>query len=147
MTSVSVTWKACIYTTNTRGLLMPWKNSIQTKEEVHVVLLSGKGYVVIPVKEGTCGSSYWSLVVYHCKNKLQHFKKLYMQKTLYNCQNLMKINILHHFSPWKKYCECCGILTIFRSVLKLSHSAVAVPHHCRPLYMHVLLYDNSAWQC
>ncbi len=23
-------------------------------------------------------------------------------KTLYNCQNLMKINVLYHFSTWKK---------------------------------------------
>ncbi len=34
----------------------------------------------------------------------------------------------------EKNCEFRGFLTILRWFLKLSHSAVAVPHHCRPLY-------------
>ncbi len=52
----------------------------------------------------------------------------------------MKINVLHHCSPLKKASEFCDILTILRWFLKLSHSAVAVPHHCRPLYMYSILY-------
>ncbi len=53
----------------------------------------------------------------------------------------MKINVLHHFGPWKKPCEFHGILTILRWFLKQSHSAVAVPHHCRPLYMTIHLTE------
>ncbi len=56
-------------------------------------------------------------------------------KTLYNSQNLMTINVLHHGSQWKKNSEFRGIRTFLKWFLKLSHSAVAVLHHCRPLYM------------
>ncbi len=38
----------------------------------------------------------------------------------------------------KKRCQFRGILTILRWFLKLSHSAVAVPHNCRPL---IIVYN------
>ncbi len=49
-----------------------------------------------------------------------------VSKTLYKSKNLMKINVLHHYSPWKKNSE-------FRGILTMVFEAVAVPHHCRPL--------------
>ncbi len=56
-----------------------------------------------------------------------------LPKPLYNCQNLTQMNMLLHFSPRHTSCEFNDILTTLRWFGKLSHSAVAVPHHCRPL--------------
>ncbi len=57
-----------------------------------------------------------------------------LPKPLYNCQNVTQMNVLLHVSPRPTSCEFHYILTTLRWFWKLSHSAVAVPHHCRPLY-------------
>ncbi len=51
------------------------------------------------------------------------------------------------FSPWKKKTEFQGILRIWRWFMKLSHSAVTVPHHCRPLYNYIIQQepDHGRW--
>ncbi len=59
----------------------------------------------------------------------------YQRKSMY-CTTLV-----HGKNP----CEFCGILTFLRWFLKLSHSAVAVPHHCRPLY--TIFHGNQLSPC
>ncbi len=56
-----------------------------------------------------------------------------LPKPLYNCQNVTQMTMLLHFSPRHTSCEFHDILRTLRWFWKLSHSAVAVPHHCRPL--------------
>ncbi len=58
-----------------------------------------------------------------------------LPKPLYNCQNVTQMNMLLHFSPRHTSCKFHYILRTLRWFWKLSHSAVAVPHHCRPLYI------------
>ncbi len=63
-----------------------------------------------------------------------------LQKTHYSCQNLTKINVLHHFSPWKNTCEFHGILTILRWFLKLSLSHTTVVHCNINMYKMLIYY-------
>ncbi len=57
-----------------------------------------------------------------------------LPKALYNCQNVTQMNMLLHVSPRHTSCKFHDILTTLRMFWKLSHSAVTVPHNCRPLY-------------
>ncbi len=63
-----------------------------------------------------------------------------LPKPLYICQNVTQMNMLLHLSPRHTSCKFHDILTILRWSLKLSHSAVPVPHHSQPLYMSWFLF-------
>ncbi len=53
-----------------------------------------------------------------------------LPKPLYNCQNVTQMNMLLHFSPrhYKLW------ISWYSDNFKMGLEAVAIPHHCHPLY-------------
>ncbi len=71
-----------------------------------------------------------------------------LPKQLYICQNVTQMNMLLHCSPRHTSCEFHDILATLRWFWELAHSAVAVPHHCHPLYMRNItkqIYIQYMW--